>query len=253
MSSSPDTVSQAAPLRVFQTKAQTRAFYNKISRVYDLLSDRSEAPMRKVGLGLLKPAPGETMLEIGFGTGHCVVELAIAVGDRGKILGLDLSDAMLQLARRQVAQAGLLGRVSLRCGDAGQLPYRDAECDGVFMSFTLELFDTPEIQRVLAECRRVLRPGGRLVVVGMSKEGPEDPMTRVFEWAHRHFPNFLDCRPIYVRRAMEEAGFSIRRAVAKHMWVPVEIVLGVKPETNALKPNRRAPGSQKSGARGVGL
>jgi demethylmenaquinone methyltransferase/2-methoxy-6-polyprenyl-1,4-benzoquinol methylase len=96
------------------------------------------------------------------------------------------------------------------------------------MSFTLELFDTPEIPKVLNECQRVLRPGGRIVVVGMSRAGPKDPLVNVFEWTHKHFPNFLDCRPIYVRRALEEAGFTIRKALIKHMWIPVEIILGVK-------------------------
>ena len=65
-----------AVLRVFQSKDQTRAFYNKLSHVYDLLSERSEAPMRKAGLELLKPAAGESILEVGFGTGHSLVWLA---------------------------------------------------------------------------------------------------------------------------------------------------------------------------------
>ena len=46
----------------------------------------------------------------------------------------------------------------------------------------------------------------------------------------RHFPNLLDCRPIFVRRALESAGFAIRDAEIQHMWVPVEIVLAVKDE-----------------------
>jgi demethylmenaquinone methyltransferase/2-methoxy-6-polyprenyl-1,4-benzoquinol methylase len=96
--------------------------------------------------------------------------------------------------------------------------------DGIFMSFILELFDTPEIPGVLAECNRVLRPGGRLVVVGMSKERPEGLAIRVFEWTHQHFPNLLDCRPIYVRRAVEAAGFVTEDATVKHGWGPVEIV-----------------------------
>jgi demethylmenaquinone methyltransferase/2-methoxy-6-polyprenyl-1,4-benzoquinol methylase len=216
------------PLRVFQTKDQTRAFYNKISRVYDLLSERSEAPMRKAGIELLKPKPAESILEIGFGTGHTLVSLARAVGPKGKVSGLDLSDQMAKLAKGNLAKVGLLGRAKIRCGDATRLPYAASSMDGVFMSFTLELFDTPEIPTVLSECQRVLRPGGRVVVVGMSKEGPKDPLVNVFEWTHKHFPKFLDCRPIYVRRALEEAGFIIRKALIKHMWIPVEIILGVK-------------------------
>lgn len=217
-------------LPVFQTRSQTKAFYNKISRVYDLLADRSEAPVRKAGLDLLEAAPGEKVLEIGFGTGHCLVALARAVGSEGTVCGLDLSDQMAKLARQELKRAGWSERCSIRCGDATQLPYPTAGLDAVFMSFTLELFDTPEIPRVLAECRRVLRPGGRLVVAGMSKEGARDPLVPVFEWAHKHFPNFLDCRPIYVRRALEAAGFTIKQALVKHIWLPVEVVLGITPE-----------------------
>lgn len=216
------------PLRVFQSKAQTRAFYNKISRVYDLLSDRSEAPMRKAGLELLKARAGESVLEIGFGTGHTLAALARAVGPKGKVFGLDLSDTMLKLAQEHLVTAGLVERTRLRRGDAVQLPYADGIMDGVFMSFTLELFDTPEIPKVLRECKRVLRPRGRIVVVGMSKAAKHDPLIGVFEWTHKHFPNFLDCRPIYVREAIERAGFEVKRALKKHMWIPVEIVLGSK-------------------------
>jgi len=216
------------PLRVFQTKDQTRAFYNKISRVYDLLSERSEAPMRKAGMELLRPKPRESILEIGFGTGHSLVSLAKAVGPKGKVFGLELSDKMAKLAKENLAKAGLLDRARIRCGDAAQLPYPAGSVDGVFMSFTLELFDTPEIPKVLDECKRVLRPGGRIVVVGMSKEGPKDLLVNVFEWTHKHFPKFLDCRPIYVRRALEAAGFTARKSLVKHMWIPVEIILGIK-------------------------
>ena len=62
----------------------------------------------------------------------------------------------------------------------------------------------------------------------MSKEGKEDPLLRVFEWTHRHFPNFVDCRPIYVRRAIEAAGFSVEETSLEQMWVPVEVVLARK-------------------------
>ena len=216
-------------LPVFQTKDQTKAFYNKISRVYDLLSERSEAPMRKTGQDLLKARAGEKVLEIGFATGHSLAALAKAVGPKGKVFGLDLSDRMLKLAKVRLAKAGLLDRASLRCGDAARLPYADGTMDGVFMSFTLELFDTPEIPKVLGECKRVLRLGGRIVVVGMSKDAKHGLLIGVFEWTHKHFPNFLDCRPIYVRDALEKAGFKIQKALKKHMWIPVEIILGVKP------------------------
>jgi ubiquinone/menaquinone biosynthesis C-methylase UbiE len=216
-------------LRVFQSRVQTKAYYNKICRFYDLLSDRSEAPMRKAGLDLLKAGVGEKILEIGFGTGRVLVDMAKAVGPQGKVFGVDLSDQMLRLAKKNLTKAGLIGRCRLRCGDAAHLSYREGTMDAVFMSFTLELFDTPEIPLVLGECRRILRPGGRIVVVGMSKEEARDRMVEVYEWTHKHLPNFVDCRPIHVREALEESGFQIQKALKKRMWVPVEIVLGLKP------------------------
>jgi ubiquinone/menaquinone biosynthesis C-methylase UbiE len=220
--------SRSAILRVFQSKDQTKAFYNKISHVYNLLSERSEALMRKAGLDLLKANAGESILEIGFGTCHTLVSLAKAVGPIGRVFGLDLSDQMAKLAKGHLAKAGLLDRAKLRCGEATRVPYAAGSIDGVFMSLTFELFDTPEIPKVLSECQRVLHASARIVVVGMSKAGPKDPLVNVFEWTHQHFPKIVDCRPIYVRRVLEDARFTIRKALTKHMWIPVETILGVK-------------------------
>jgi ubiquinone/menaquinone biosynthesis C-methylase UbiE len=215
-------------LRVFQSKDSAKAFYNKIAKVYDLLSEESENPMREAGLRKLAARPGERILEVGFGTGHCLVEIARAVGPEGKVFGIDISDQMVTLAQDLLKREGLADRTELKCGDAEALPYESNSMDGIFFSFTLELFDTPEIPKVLAECTRVLRPGGRIVVVAVSKEGKQGVVVSIFQWAHKHFPNLMDCRPIYVRRALEAAGFTIKEADVARMWVPVEIVLGVK-------------------------
>lgn len=215
--------------RVLQSKPEVRAYYDKIARFYDLLAEKSEDPPRRRGLELLAPAEGEHILEIGFGTGHSLVRIAETVGSRGRVTGVDLSGEMLRIARERLRDSGFEDRVRLFEQDAAHLPLGDASLDGVFLSFTLELFDTPEIPVVLGECKRVLRPRGRLVAVSISKQQPRDPMVRAFEWTHRHFPNLLDCRPIYARRAIEEAGFDIAASEIQHMWLPVEIVLAVKP------------------------
>ncbi len=219
------TRKQPGVLPVFRTREQTRSFYDKISSVYDLLADRSEAPVRNRGLEMLDAQPGETILEIGSGTGRCLASIGRAVEAHGLVVGVDLSQGMLAQSSRFLAGQGLADRVLLECADATALPFGNAVFDAVFTSFTLELFDTPEIPRVLAQCRRVLRPAGRILVVGMSREGEPDVMVRMYEWTHRHFPNFVDCRPIYVRRAMEQAGFRVQASERMQMWLPVEIVL----------------------------
>ena len=221
--------------RVFQSKAETKAFYDKISHVYDLLAEHSEGPIRRAGLEKLDAQPGEKVLEIGCGTGHSLVSLAQSVGPTGKVYGLDLSERMLDVARDNLHKAGLAERVELTCGDAVKLAYPSDALDAIFMSFTLELFDTPEIPKVLAECKRVLRPGGRIVVVAVSKNGEGGLILELYEWSHRHFPNLVDCRPIFVRQSLETAGFRIESTERKMMWVPVEVVLAVKMEGSASR------------------
>jgi len=185
--------------------------------------------MRETGVRMLAPIEGEHFLEIGFGTGHILVELAKAVGPEGKVFGLDISENMVTETKDLVEREGFAERVSLACGDAEELPYSSDLLDGIFMCFTVELFDTPEIPRVLTQCRRVLRTDGRIVVVAVSKEGNQGLVIRAFEWTHRHFPNLMDCRPIYARRALEVAGFAIDDSLVESMWVPVEIVRARKP------------------------
>lgn len=219
---------ESGVLPVLQTKEHRRAYYNKIAAFYDRLAEKTEQPMRELGLEKLAAQPGERILEIGFGTGHCLVALAEAVSPDGKIHGIDLSEKMLEMTQELLEEKGLAERVELRRGDAEQLPYEDNFFNAIFMSFTLELFDTPEIPRVLRECRRVLKPGGRIGVVGISKQGKQGLVIKTFEWTHKHFPNLMDCRPIYIARALEANGFAVKDHTIEHMWVPVGIVLAVK-------------------------
>jgi demethylmenaquinone methyltransferase/2-methoxy-6-polyprenyl-1,4-benzoquinol methylase len=215
---------------VNRSKEAARQSYNRLSRWYDLIAGSTEKKYRDWGLQKLSAQPGEKILEIGFGTGHCLAALANWVGPTGRVIGLDISDGMLAIARARLQQAGLNDRVDLHLGDAARLDFLEpGSLDGVFMSFTLELFDNPEIPRVLQECHRVLKPGGRLAVVSMTKTNPPGLAVRLYEWFHKHMPDYADCRPIFARQALEQSGFTIRDVSVSSMWgLPVEIVLGTK-------------------------
>lgn len=216
--------------RVNRSKEEARASYNRLSRWYDAIAGSTEKKYRDRGLEKLSAQPGERILEIGFGTGHCLVSLAQAVGPAGGVIGLDISDGMLAIARERLQKAGLDERVELRLGDAANLDFIEAgSLDGVFMSFTLELFDNPEIPRVLEECHRVLKPGGRIAVVSITKTDPPGLAVRIYEWFHEQMPNYADCRPIFARQSIEQGGFAIQDVSVSSMWgLPVEIVLGRK-------------------------
>ncbi len=195
--------------RVPRSKEQAKSTYDRVSRWYDLLAGGFEGKHRAAGVRKLDPNEGDVVLEIGFGTGRSILALAGAVGTSGKVYGIDISQGMLDVTRSRVEKAGLTERVVLECGDAAQLPFDASFFDRVFTSFTLELFDTPEIPIVLSECRRVLRSGGRICVVAMSKKGKPSASTRLYEWFHDKLPQYVDCRPIYVQESLRSAGFHI--------------------------------------------
>ncbi len=219
--------------RVTRSKQEARDAYNRISRWYDLLAGGSERRLIDAGLQVLDANEGEAVLDIGFGTGYATLVLARSVGDSGTVYGIDISEAMVEAALARLRKAGLERRVRLKRGDAASLPFQSDLCDAIFISFTLELFDTPEIPVVLHECQRVLHSDGRICVVAMSKRGKGNLMVRLYEWAHRKLPSYVDCRPIFVQRSLEDSGFQVIDASDRSMWgLPVEIVLARQPDAD---------------------
>jgi ubiquinone/menaquinone biosynthesis C-methylase UbiE len=210
--------------RVTRSKEAARVSYDKLSKWYDLIAGSSERKFRDVGLKKLGVRVGERVLEIGFGTGHSLLALAQMVGASGQVYGIDLSEGMFQLAEARVRAAMLSTKVELACGDATHLPYETDFFDAVFMSFVLELFDTPELSVVLRECRRVLHRHGRTSVVALSKNNGLG--VKLYEWAHAQFPSYVDCRPIFVKKTLEGAGFQVVDMTEMSMWgLPVDVVV----------------------------
>jgi len=216
-------------LPVRRSKEEAKRFYDRISRVYDYLTGAFERKYADMAVERLSVEEGATVLEIGFGPGHCLKRLAESVGKTGKAYGVDISSGMLEVTRRRLDKVQLMDRVKLYCGDAASLPYGDNTFDAVFMSFTLELFDTLEIPRLLEEVKRVLKPRGRIGVISISKKNGESLLLRLYEWAHRKWPKYVDCRPIYLEQSLRDSGYEIRKEEKiKLFGLPGEIVVAVK-------------------------
>lgn len=210
------------------SRQEAKANYDRLSKYYDLFA-RFERKYREAGLRKLNVGERETVLEVGFGTGHCILALAQAVGDWGRVYGIDISEGMCSVAQARVLKAGLWQRVSLQCGDAARLPFEASIFDAIFMSFALELFDAHEIPTVLGDCHRVLRDDGRICIVAMSQGSKHTNMLGLYEFFHKRFPKYVDCRPIFASKTLEKAGFRIQDVVEMSMWgLPVEIVLAKK-------------------------
>jgi demethylmenaquinone methyltransferase/2-methoxy-6-polyprenyl-1,4-benzoquinol methylase len=148
---------------------------------------------------------------------------------------------MVALTTQRLGRAGLTRTARACCADARRLPFADDSFDGAFMSFTLELFSTADQATVLGECRRVLRPRGRLAVVSLDKPERVTFMQRLYVWLHRHFPKAIDCQPIDVDGALRTAGFEPGDEKRISLWgLPVEIVAATLPKEDG---EQTAPGS----------
>jgi ubiquinone/menaquinone biosynthesis C-methylase UbiE len=110
---------------------------------------------------LMRPQPGERVLEIGPGTGYYTLDMAEWVGPEGRIEIFDLQQEFLDHTMRRAAERGLENVVPTQ-GDATALPYEDASMDAVVLNAVLG--EIPEPTVALREIRRVLKPDGRLLV-----------------------------------------------------------------------------------------
>ncbi len=223
----PDSPPEVLPVQTSRSEAQRT--YNRLSRFYDLTEGLLEIPVKRRALRLAAATPGETVLEIGPGTGWALQRLSRSVGRDGLVCGVEIAPGMLAVAAARLRHR----RALFTLGDAAALPIAAERFDLTFINFVLELIPTDEIGTVLAEVMRVLRPGGRLVNVSLSRESP-NIATRIYEWGHNRLPHLLDCRPIYARRSLEAAGFQIVEAHRSSiLGLPVEIVMGLKPAASS--------------------
>jgi demethylmenaquinone methyltransferase/2-methoxy-6-polyprenyl-1,4-benzoquinol methylase len=214
------------PSRVTRSKLSARQSYNRMSRWYDLIAGTSERKYTYIGITQLNPQPGEFILEIGCGTGHGLLSLARSVTPSGRIFGLDISEGMLTRASSLISKNKVHYPIYLQLGDGSYLPYSSNKFSAIFFSFTMELFDTPDIPIVLEECKRILAPGGRVGIVCLSKQ--KTLPVRIYEWFHKKLPTLIDCRPISIQPHLLQANYLITNGKNEKMWgLPVEIVTAV--------------------------
>ncbi len=121
-------------------------------------------PKRRAARLALELKPGDRVLDLACGTGLNFPHLRELIGERGQVVGMDLTPAMLAIASKQIKTNGWKN-VEVREGDAAQLPFPDASFDKVLISFALTII--PESVKAIEEVQRVLIPGGRFVALEM--------------------------------------------------------------------------------------
>ena len=203
---------------------QARRFYERLGARHDL-GARFERRAKARALEHLELRPGLHVLNVGVGTGkeQAIIQARILPG--GVATGIDLARTMLQLTRQRTPAPG---RSSLCRGDARTLPFRAAAFDRVFSSYMLDLIPASDIPTVLAEMWRVLRPGGRLVLAGLT-EGvtlPSRALMAAWKTLHRASPYTLGgCRPLRLTHPLLKAGFhEVKREVIVQGGMPTEVL-----------------------------
>jgi SAM-dependent methyltransferase len=116
----------------------------------------------------LDPQPGQTILELGAGTGETGFAAARLIGERGRLISTDLPSTMVEVAKRRASELGV-GNAEFRVMDAEHIELGDGTVDGILCRWAYMLM--PDPAAALAESRRVLRPGGKLSLAVMG--GPE--------------------------------------------------------------------------------
>jgi len=152
------TASQAAK-QMIDTQRQD---WNRVAPAWDKWDRRLDENMAFVNFRLIADArlrPGQRVLDLGSGTGYPALLAAQAVGRGGGVVGLDLAEEMLAVARRKAASRGV-SNVTFQAADITTLPFEPASFDAVISRFCLMFL--PEIPTALAEIARVLKPAGYL-------------------------------------------------------------------------------------------
>lgn len=148
---------------------EVRAMFDRIASIYDRMNSVMTAGMhhrwRERAADLAAVRGGDSALDVATGTGDLALALARRTGDAGEVTGSDFSERMLELARRKTA------RVRFETGDALALPYADDSFDAATVGFGARNF--ADLERGLSEMARVVRPGGRVVVLEITS--PERP------------------------------------------------------------------------------
>jgi demethylmenaquinone methyltransferase / 2-methoxy-6-polyprenyl-1,4-benzoquinol methylase len=221
------TENYPSPAAADGKKSQVADMFDAIAPRYDLLnrvlSMGVDRGWRKKVVRRLTSARPDRVLDVATGTG----DLAIAIARAGarQVVGVDIAEEMLQVGRLKLEAPDLAGRVTLESGDAENLPFGDNEFDAASVAFGVRNFEN--LSAGLREMARVLRPGGRLLILEFSKPTvfpvkqvygfySRNILPRIGEWlsgdsgAYRYLPDsiavFPDGEDFLAK--LREAGFD---------------------------------------------
>ena len=189
-------------------KEQVARMFDSISGNYDFLNHflslGIDIHWRRKAVKLLAPGKPKLILDVATGTGDFAVETLKLNPD--KVIGIDISEGMLEVGRKKMKDRGYDSRIELLSGDSENLPFEENKFDAVVVGFGVRNFEN--LEKGLAEMYRVLKPGGRMVVLEFSK-----PTMFPFKQLFNFYFNFI----------LPKIGKLISRDPAAYTYLPESV------------------------------
>ena len=172
-------------------KEKVQEMFDHIAPTYDklnhVLSMNVDKLWRRHALREIVDGSAQRILDVACGTGDSTISIAKAAGEGSEVTGVDISEGMMALVEGKAAKAGVGERIRLQVADGEDLPYESSSFDRVACAFGIRNFEHKE--KGLSEFRRVLKPGGKAVILELSV-----PRNRVVRWAYDlYFTRLLPC------------------------------------------------------------
>ncbi len=189
-------------------KQQVARMFNSISGNYDFLNHflslGIDIRWRKKAIKLLAESKPKLILDVATGTGDFAIETLKLNPD--KVIGVDISEGMLDVGRKKMKERGFAEKIDMRLGDSENLPFEENKFDAVIVAFGVRNFEN--LEKGLVEMMRVLKPGGRMVVLEFSK-----PAAFPFKQIYNFYFNFI----------LPKIGRMISRDSAAYTYLPESV------------------------------
>lgn len=215
-------MNQPSQLNARLSQDQVKEVYNNLSQFYDVWGALTEGRARRRGIELAAVQDGESILDVAVGTGLILADIAKR-NRTGLNAGIDITSGMLQKARSRLKKS--LSQVELKQASAFEIPYPGETFDLVTNGYMFDLMPVEMMPKILMEFRRVMKPGGRLVLVNMT-EG-ERPGSHFYQWIYQHSPRLMGgCRGVKMAGLLLQAGFQVMvREYHQQALFPSEVIL----------------------------
>ncbi len=219
-------VSQTDILEAKLSKERVPEVYSAKARFYDVWGKFTESKAQKRSLEIANIQDGETILEVAVGTGLTFARV-LKRNPSGWNEGVDLTAAMLAKAKDKAAQSGT-NNYRLKLGDAYDLQFENGRFDLLINNYMFDLLPKADFPQVLVEFHRVLKPGGRLLLVNMAKG--KRWYNHIWERLYtQNETSMAGCRGVAMAEPLEANDFSVSyHEYISQMTFPSEILLAEK-------------------------